>query len=195
MSRVAQTRGLRGLLLPGQSVNRDRRHAPRRLPIDTQDLTRRATPRRRRPASPGCGCAAPQSAVPSSTTSAPARVSPFPRPGSGPGRTSEVMAQAGRRARRGWGRRGRHRPGSGGSRRVVAFDRVHGVHARRPPGRLARQRPGPSPTHFTVFAADSRASCDSSGLRPFALSVTDVCICWRWSFADQTEDCAMRVNG
>ena len=47
---------------PRQSVNRDRRHAPRRLPIDTQDtqdLTRRATPRRRRPASPGCGCAAP----------------------------------------------------------------------------------------------------------------------------------------
>ena len=66
--------------------NRDRRHARRRLPIDTQDLTRRATPRRRRPASPGCGCAAPQSAVPSSTTSAPARVSPFPstRLGTGP---------------------------------------------------------------------------------------------------------------
>ena len=32
--------------------NRDRRHARRRLPIDTQA---RATPRRRRPASPGCG--------------------------------------------------------------------------------------------------------------------------------------------
>ena len=31
--------------------------------------------------------------------------------------------------------------------------------------------------------ADSRASCDSSGLRPFALSVTDVCICWRWEYA------------
>ena len=34
---------------------RDHRHARRRLPIDTQ--ARRATPRRRRPASPGCGVA------------------------------------------------------------------------------------------------------------------------------------------
>ena len=77
---------------PRQSVNRDRRHAPRRLPIDTQDLTRRATPLPRRLAS------------------------------------RRFLDPARDRAGHRWGRRGQHRPGSGGSRHVV-----HGVHARRPP--------------------------------------------------------------
>ena len=39
-----------------------------------------------------------------------------------------------------------------------------------------RDRAGPSPTRFTVFADGSRALLRLLGLRPFAFSLTDVCI-------------------
>ena len=68
------------------------------------------------------------------------------------------------------------RPGAGGSRRVVGLDRVHGVHARRPPVGSPGNGPGLRRRASRCSPTTSRASCDSSGLRPFASSVTDVCI-------------------
>ena len=68
------------------------------------------------------------------------------------------------------------RPGAGGSRRVVGLDRVHGVHARRTPVGSPGNGQGLRRRASRCSTTTVGPSCDSSGLRPFASSVTDVCI-------------------
>ena len=92
-------------------------------------------------------------------------------------------------------RLGRAAPGAGGSRRVVGLDRVHGVHARRPPVGSPGNGPGPCRRASRCSPTTVGPSCDSSGCdRSLCPSRTSVSI---ESGVLQTRQriAAMRVNG